>query len=859
MIDASLLNITWILLCSTLVMLMQAGFCCLESGLCRSKNNINVALKNLMDFCICGLVFWAIGFWLMFGNSDKGFIGNLQWPIGDDATPHQLAFFLFQLTFAGTSVTIISGAVAERLRFNAYIMITLVISILVYPVIGHWCWGGAFDSTNPGWLQKMGFVDFAGSTVVHSVGGWVSLAALIIIGPRKGRFGPNAKPIQGSNVPMAILGVMILWFGWFGFNAGSTLEINNSIPRIMVNTSLAAASGSCTLLLICILGKTQPTVDKMINGVVAGLVAITASCHVVSPFSAIIIGAVGGIVCLTVTTLLIRARIDDVIGAVPAHAGAGVWGTLAVALFGNSELIGTNLSWTHQLIIQIAGIASTFVWAFGIGFVALLIINRITPLRVSSKDEIRGLNVAEHGASSELFDLMSQMNHHRTTGDFTQGVQVDPNSEIGRIGLQYNSVLERINQDQRVMQTAAREIAKMNHELMDSKNNAQKESDIKSHFLTHLQHEIRRPVNTIKNHNEQIQQRLTQDPQSLHYADQIADDSEHLLNLVDDIGCITDINSGNFHLSKTTFAIRDLIEEVCNHHRPLAHKKQIEMQSLLGPNVPLMVYADKERLRQILDHLIKNAVQFTEQGYVHIVTRTIPQGEYDIILRINVEDSGPGIPSEIQESLFDPFTKAHQNTNHSGTGMGLAISRRLAIAMSGNLTVGSEPGQGSIFSLTFVTHSSRPIAPLPNPQMNDSGELDTSNIDMTGRRILYIEDQYEQQKLIQQILGTVGAKVDCADNGKIGMEIALAANKIDRPYDLILMDVHMPIMDGLTATEKLREAGFSKPIIMLSGYVSYKDKDRCLKIGANSLITKPVKPDMLLRMTYQFMKKQMAL
>ncbi|MAX27167.1 MAG: hypothetical protein CMJ19_21945 [Phycisphaeraceae bacterium] len=862
-LEASSLDMIWVLLCSALVMLMQAGFCCLESGLCRTKNNINVALKNLMDYCITGMVFWAVGFWLMFGSSEHGLIGLIRAPIGDDASPALLTFFLFQVTFAGTSATIISGAVAERVRFSAYAFTTLVIGALVYPIIGHWCWGGAFTGTNVGWLQKMGFVDFAGSTVVHSVGGWVSLAALIIIGPRKGRFGAGAKPIQASNVPMAVLGVMILWFGWFGFNGGSTLGVSDQIPRIMVNTSLAAAAGSCAMLAIAFMSRAQPTVDRLINGVVAGLVAITAGCHVVSPFSAVIIGAVGGMVCSFVTQLLIRCRIDDVIGAVPAHAGAGVWGTLAVALFGNPELIGTGLSWTQQLLVQFTGVTSAFVWAFGVGMVVLYSVDRITPLRVQAEDEIKGLNVAEHGASSELFDLMSQMNHHRVTGNLNQSVDIDPNSEIGRIGMQYNAVIQRINQDQRVMQTASREIAKMNQELVAARSKDQKQSQIKSQFLAHLEKEIRKPMEIIQQHNDQMRENHSSDSTCMQYIDQIEDDSKHLLHLLDDIMHLTALNSDDFKLHETKVPIRDLLEEVSKKYASQAAAKHIEMQTQIGPNVPMMIFADEDRLRQILDHLVHNAVRYTKQGYVHIMAKAIPQGEYNMILRLTVEDSGIGIKPELQEQIFNPFCKlsvdheAELLAEPAGTGMGLTICRRLAWAMRGNLTVGSVPGQGSVFCLTIATRADRPVVPLPEWNKDDSGEYELSSIDLSGKRILYVEDQYDMQKLMQKIMHKVGAKVDLADNGKVGMEIALAAWKTGRPYDMLIVDRCMPVMDGITAVTRLREQGFAQPILLLSANAS-NDREKCLAAGCSALLTKPVDRDMLLRMTHKFLSRQPA-
>lgn len=456
MAQDQVLDIMWVLICAALVMLMQGGFCFLECGLSRAKNSINVAIKNLVDFCIAGAAFWIFGFGLMFGVSQLGWIGTTGFLLDEHNSPWTLTFFLFQLIFCGTATTIVSGAVAERMRFPGYMMVSLLVSGLIYPLFGHWCWNGADAEAALGWLGQRGFIDFAGSTVVHSVGGWVALAAVIVIGPRLRRFAKNAPAIRGHNLPMAALGVLLLWFGWFGFNGGSTLGVDTSIPLILVNTNLSAIFGGLAALLVAAVIERRSDVGQTMNGLIAGLVAITASCHIMSPACAALIGASAGVLCVGSSYLLVRLRIDDVIGAFPAHAVAGVWGTLAVALFADPKLFGTGLSRWEQLVVQAQGIGVCFVWAFGGGFVCLWIMNHLFKLRVCEEHERIGLNVSEHQASTDLIELLDQMDSHGREGNFSRCVTVEPHTEVGQIAKEYNRVLARVQAEIRQREEAER-------------------------------------------------------------------------------------------------------------------------------------------------------------------------------------------------------------------------------------------------------------------------------------------------------------------------------------------------------------------------------------------------------------------
>lgn len=394
------LDVFWIIVCAVLVFFMQGGFLCLESGLTRRKNSINVAIKNLADFCLTTVVFWLVGFGLMFGVTKSGWVGWSGFLM--DFSEHEDffgAFFIFQIMFCGTAVTIMSGAVAERMRFTSYLFVAFLVSAMIYPVFGHWAWAGLDVGEVHGWLNGMGFVDFAGSTVVHSVGGWMALSVLLIIGPRLGRFAEDGKPqhLPPANLTIATFGAVLLFIGWLGFNGGSTLAFNGQVVGILINTIVAGSVGAISAGLLGFAVQNRVNVTQFVNGCLGGLVAITACCHCVSTPAAVLIGLVGGMVAIGVEQLLEYWRIDDVVGAIPVHLGAGIWGTLAVGLYGDLEILGTGLSRVEQIGVQLLGVVACGVWTFGLSFCVLKLVNRVIPLRVSREHEELGLNLAEHG------------------------------------------------------------------------------------------------------------------------------------------------------------------------------------------------------------------------------------------------------------------------------------------------------------------------------------------------------------------------------------------------------------------------------------------------------------------------------
>jgi ammonium transporter, Amt family len=392
------LDFVWTLVAAFLVFLMQAGFAMVETGLTRAKNACNIMMKNLMDFAVGSLAYWAVGFGLMFGVTSNGWLGTGDFFVGGAGTESwTFAFWMFQVVFAATAATIISGAVAERTKFSAYIVYSVVVSLVIYPIFGKWAWGGLFHGDGAkGWLEMKGFIDFAGSTVVHSVGGWLSLAGAIVVGPRIGKYLADGRmrPIPGHSMTLASLGVFLLWFGWYGFNPGSTTTGTPNTAPIAVLTTLAASAGATSAMLFTWLKYRKPDIGMTLNGALAGLVAITAGCANVSAASAVVIGLVGGVLVVLSVLFFDRIKIDDPVGAVSVHGVNGAWGTLAAGLFN-----AAGFSWS-QVGVQLLGIGTAFVWAFGTGMILFKLIDLTIGMRVSPEEEMEGLDLAEHGATA---------------------------------------------------------------------------------------------------------------------------------------------------------------------------------------------------------------------------------------------------------------------------------------------------------------------------------------------------------------------------------------------------------------------------------------------------------------------------
>lgn len=627
-------DVAWLLGCSGLVFLMQPGFMCLESGMTRSKNSINVAAKNLSDFGISALLYWLFGFGVMFGPSWWGWMGHDYFALSVESQPQLAAFLIFQLMFCGTSTTIISGAVAERMRFSSYLIVCFLCSGLIYPLFGHWAWkgmeivGASPAGQGVGWLRSLGFYDFAGSTVVHSVGGWIALATLLVVGPRWGRYDEATRQhkISGSNLPFSMLGAMMLWLGWLGFNGGSTLALNEHVPAVLVHTVIGGVAGMLGGGALGWYYRHRPDVECLINSSLAGMVAVTACCNVITTPIALVVGFTGAAVALVVEWWLDRRQIDDAVGAVPIHAGAGAWGTLCVGLFGDLSQMPGGLERPQQIAVQLLGIGVCALWSFGLSYGLLRWVDRLHPLRVSLAEEQMGLNVAEHQVKTEVYDLFEVMDHHARQGDLHLRVPVDPFTEVGYIAERYNQVMDALQEKSQALESLnaslEAQVQQRTAELETANQELQRLNRLKDDLLANTSHELRTPLNGIIGLAEAM---LDDDRGGLSdrersNLDTIAASGHRLANLVNDLLDFAKLQHQTIDLALRPCTLAVVVEQVLQLHYDQAERKGLALVNAIDLALP-PVLADFNRLQQILHNLVSNALKFTQSGEVIVHAR----------------------------------------------------------------------------------------------------------------------------------------------------------------------------------------------------------------------------------------------
>ncbi|QDT88236.1 ammonium transporter [Gimesia chilikensis] len=867
------IDIIWVLLCSIFVLFMQAGFCCLESGLSRSKNSIHVAIKNIVDVSLVGVLYWIFGFGLMFGTTTGGLIGTSHFPFINPGTNIFLsAFFLFQLMLCATAATIASGASAERMRFTAYLILAVVLGGVIYPVFGHWAWTSHFAGKAPGWLESLGFRDFSGSTVVHSIGAWAALASIMIIGPRTGRFDQDqektTRKFKGHNLTLATTGVFILWIGWFGFNGGSEFGFTAHVPQILINTFLASACGAITLLLWQFYQRKQIEIENILNGLLAALVASSASCDVVSPIAAAVIGIVAAIVMEAGSWFLEWRRLDDTIGVIPVHGFAGVWGTLAVALFIPAELL--TRSRLELFCVQLLGCTICFIWCFSFCWVTLRVVSKFMRLRVTAEEEEIGLNMAEHGATTEMYDLLNSMERH-IQGDSAPIEDLDEHSDVGLIARQYNRVTQVRDQALKELEVRTDKLEQARSELevqaaslRQASLDAEAASRAKSEFLANMSHEIRTPMTAVLGYTDVLMEESWGRPGSIKLIEVIKRNGNYLLDLINDILDLSKIESGSLNIEKIPFSLIEKLQEVQSLMQVRAELQEISFKLTFAGKIPKQIQSDPTRLKQILINLIGNAIKFTpDGGQVSVETSCLNPGSPEPLLQFKIIDTGIGMNAEQVAGLYQPFVQADSSTTRKfgGTGLGLAISKRLAKMLGGDLTCQSTPDVGTTFTLQIQIGESESLEYYNDPQdalvaaAHKPAPVIAKPVQAANRScsVLLAEDGEDNQRLISMLLRKEGAAVKLAENGEIAVRYAMHALEQGQPFDVILMDMSMPVLDGYGATQKLREQGYKLPIIALTAHAMNGDREKCIAAGCTDYATKPVNREKLREIieTYQ--------
>ncbi len=826
-------TILWTILAAAMVYTMQLGFLLLEAGTTRSKNAINVAQKNAADFAICMVLFSLVGIQIMFGVSAGGVLGLGGIDLFSGQTETAL-LFLFQLGFCATAVTIVSGGVAERMTFGGYLALSAVVAVLIYPVFGHWAWGNLFTSSNAAVLADLGFIDHAGSTVVHAIGGWTALAAILVIGPRMGRFDAagRPKPISGHSAVLALGGALILWFGWIGFNAGATAPDAPGFGMIVTNTVLAAGFGaSVGMVLGYFLDQRVFTPRNTVSGLLGGLVAITAGCASVPILAACMIGGIGGAVAIAGGHVLLhRFKLDDPLDVVAVHAFAGTVGTLLVPWFALDSALGTNTR-IEQFLIQIVGTGAAFAWAFGVSFGALKLFNRFVPLRVTAEQEHLGLNYSEHGTTLGAETLRAALMEHVET---EQGGELPAKKFDQTTGDESAELASAFNA---IVADHERALA----DLSKARDEAVVAARAKSEFLANMSHEIRTPMNGVMGMAELLA--LTKlDAKQKMFTDVIIKSGNALLTIINDILDFSKIDAGQLQLNPAPFCLAESIEDVATLVSSGLAAKDVELIVRVNPDLPEMLLGDAGRIRQVVTNLVGNAVKFTDNGHVYVNVEGSVEGEgADAMahLRISIEDTGIGIPAEQLDHVFDKFSQvdASASRKHEGTGLGLAISRSLVDLMDGTIGAQSTVGEGS----TFWIEVSLPVEPQARRKT-------ITPVDLTGRRILVVDDNPVNREILSEQMASWRFDCTAVDSGTAGLRAMNKAADSGVQFDCVVLDYHMPDMNGsevvaaMKATPKLIEL----PIVMLTSVEHTEDGRSFASLGIQGHLTKPARSSHLL-------------
>ena len=664
------LNMIWLIVAAGMVFFMQVGFTAYETGCVQVKNVISVSIKNLTDFIVSSMVFYLFGFGLMFGLTNSGWIGSehfLLYGVDEIANGIGYPFFFFQLVFAGTAATILTGALAERSKLVLNLWGAAFVVGVIYPVFGHWAWGGLLHNGHKGWLEALGFIDFAGSTVVHSVGGWVALAGAIVLGPRIGKYNPDGTVNQMGfhNIPLTTMGTFFLWFGWFGFNGGSAMIANSDIGLIVVNTTMAPSAAGLAALVYTYVSEKRLNISKLFTAVLGGLVAVTAGSNRFTPGGAIILGIAAGIAAILSQEFFEKKlKIDDPVGAISVHGVSGVVGTIGLALLvPKSTLIVESGSRLHQVGIQCLGVVVAFTWAFSLSLLFFLALKKWVGIRATKEEEELGLSLAEYG------DVTTWL-------DFEQLVKME----------NVNNVLKK-------------KIDEKTADLQSTNTDLRRANKLKSEFLASMSHELRTPLNAIIGFSEVLRDKICGElnEEQFDFVEDIHGSGQHLLQMINDILDLSKIDAGKAELKYGKFCVLDVVNDVLNIIRGIADKKNINVESGLTEDIGSII-ADKLKFKQILYNILSNAVKFTNDGGKVFINGNVNDKE----LLIAISDTGIGVDKKNHENIFGEFFQVDgsDSRQYGGTGLGLALTKKIVDLHKGQIWVESEEGKGSKF--TFI-------------------------------------------------------------------------------------------------------------------------------------------------------------
>ena len=662
------IDIFWVMICSGLVLLMQLGFLALESGLTRNKNNINVALKNLSDFGLSFFIFWSFGFAFAFGIPlfNEGVRPHTELFLFFSENTTLVAFFIFQTLFCNTTATIVSGAVAERMKFKSFLIFVSLIAFILYPYVVNLSWSGFWIGEKWGWLAKKGFMDFAGSTVVHSTGGWVALALVLVIGPRLNRFDREGNPreIHGSNFPFAILGVFALWVGWIGFNGGSTMGLTSSIGPIILNTLLGGTFGLLWGLLISsALNWGVPSGNHLINCCLGGLVSVTAGANVFNSDTIFFVGGIAAFIVIIFEKILLKFQVDDAVGAIPVHLGGGLWGTIAIAFFADPVLKDNSLGVLEQLQVQLLGVLVSGLPVFIFTYLTAKVINYFYPLRVNKEDEIIGLNISEHKAQNELFEMLLFMKAQSLQKDYRAKAPEDPFTTVGLIGYAYNEVAQSMTNYKEELEQAKR--------VLEEKNKKLREYDYV------VAHDLKSPIAAMKANLELLERNEKLGEKSDSYLKNMRELTKESLGIIDQFLNFT--ISGDIGLHKVL--LDNIIERIEKKFQEKIKKLDGVLKFDLQEN---SVLADEVLLEQVLSNIVSNSIKYSAFPERNL-SINISSYSDEKKVKIVIEDNGIGLDKDELPNLFEKGWRSPSSDKVEGRGIGLYTVKNVIENMRGTL------------------------------------------------------------------------------------------------------------------------------------------------------------------------------